>query len=497
MIEGGNPGWIGCDICLPGTELFFMNDAQPKHTRRVLIASANPLFGKGLQKIYGDRWGKEAVEFELASSMAETLARLETWQPELVIVDYDDRTIHREEFLSFFITGDRPMQVVLVSLQANGAVVVYDRRTLTPAQAEDWLNLPWQPEPISEPPSRSDSMKGSAKHLLIAGLLVPVSTALIYLLLTNIGILPEQASTQAVTIDRLFNAHFLMIALLFSMIVVFIVYSIFVFRSKPGEKQEGAYFKGNNRLEVIWTIIPLGTVIAFSFFGARNLAETRTADPQALNVTVTAFQWGWSFEYPDYGVTSRELHLPVDRQVLLSLTSRDVIHSFWVPEFRVKQDALPGANLVKQLRITPTKTGSYTVMCAELCGGAHAYMNSPVIVVSKADFESWITAQVNEVLTDPVARGQKWAETTGCIACHSLDGTRLVGPSWKGLYGETVELADGTAVTADDAYLEKSILEPNAQISKDFPANVMPATYNDLLTNDQVKDIIEFMKTVK
>lgn len=340
-------------------------------------------------------------------------------------------------------------------------------------------------------------MKGSAKHLLIAGLLVPVSTALIYLLLTNIGILPEQASTQAVTIDRLFNAHFLMIALLFSMIVVFIVYSIFVFRSKPGEKQEGANFKGNNRLEVIWTIIPLGTVIAFSFFGARNLAETRTADPQALNVTVTAFQWGWSFEYPDYGIITQELYLPVDRQVLLSLTSRDVIHSFWVPEFRVKQDALPGENLVKQLRITPTKMGSYTVMCAELCGGSHAYMNSPVIVVSQADFESWVSEQVNEVLTDPVARGQKWAETTGCIACHSLDGTRLVGPTWKGLYGETVELTDGTTVTVDDAYLEKSILEPNAQISKDFPPNVMPATYHELLTSDQVMDIIEFMKTVK
>jgi cytochrome c oxidase subunit 2 len=183
--------------------------------------------------------------------------------------------------------------------------------------------------------------------------------------------------------------------------------------------------------------------------------------------------------------------------VLLSLTSRDVIHSFWVPEFRVKQDALPGENLVKQLRINPTKTGAYTVMCAELCGGSHAYMNSPVIVVSKADFESWVSEQVNEVLTDPVARGQKWAETTGCIACHSLDGTPLVGPTWKGLYGETVELTDGTTVTADDAYLEKSILEPNAQISKDFPPNVMPATYHDLLTNDQVMDIVEFMKTVK
>ena len=111
--------------------------------KRVLIASANPLFAKGLEKIYGDRWGKDAVELRLANSMGETLSRLESWYPDLVIVDYDDRTIHREEFLSHFITGDQPMQVMLVSLQASGEVVVYDRRTLTPAQAEDRLDLPW------------------------------------------------------------------------------------------------------------------------------------------------------------------------------------------------------------------------------------------------------------------------------------------------------------------------------------------------------------------
>lgn len=465
--------------------------------RRVLIASANPLFGKGLMKLYGERWQQQAIQSRLASSMDETLAAFDSWQPDLVIVDYDDRAIHREEFLSHFITGSRPMQVILVSLQESGAVVVYDRRTLTPAQANDWLNLPWQSEPSPNPPSRrTQKMKGNTRHLLIAGLLVVVSTAVLYFLLTSIGLLPEEASQQAATIDRLFNAHFFMISLLFSMIVVFLVYSIVVFRSKPGEKTEGAYIKGNNRLEILWTVIPLGTVIAFSFFGARNLAETRKAEPQALNVRVVAFQWGWSFEYPDFGVTSRELYLPVDRQVLLSLTSRDVIHSFWVPEFRVKQDALPGENLVKQLRITPTRIGNYTVMCAELCGGAHAYMNAPVKVVSKTDFDQWLGAQVSAVITDPVERGKKWAENTGCISCHSLDGTKLVGPSWKGLYGETVTLADGTTVVADEAYLRTAILDPNAQITQGYPANVMPSNYNTLLTDDQINDLIEYIKSI-
>lgn len=334
------------------------------------------------------------------------------------------------------------------------------------------------------------------KHFLIAGALVIVSTVLISLLLGAVGLLPEQASVQAVTIDKLFQAHFVIIAFLFSLITVFVVYSIVVFRSKPGQKQEGSYFTGNTRLEVVWTLIPLITVVGFSYWGAQNLAETRKEAPQALNVRVTGYQWAWLFEYPDYGVTSTTLYLPVDQQVLLSMTSRDVIHSFWVPEFRVKQDVLPGENLVKQLRVTPNKIGSYTVMCAELCGGAHAYMNSAVEVVSKADFEAWLSEQVNAVEADPVARGQKWSEIN-CVSCHTLDGAKLVGPTWKGLYGSQVELEDGSTVTVDDAYLFKSILEPNIQVHKGFPANVMPATYGDLLTSAQIEDIVAFIQTVK
>jgi cytochrome c oxidase subunit 2 len=186
----------------------------------------------------------------------------------------------------------------------------------------------------------------------------------------------------------------------------------------------------------------------------------------------------------------------VDRQALLSMTSRDVIHSFWVPEFRVKQDVLPGENLVKQLRVTPNKIGSYQVMCAELCGGAHAYMNSPVMVVSQAEFETWLSEQVNSVEADPAKRGEKWA-TINCVSCHSLDGTKVVGPTWKGVYGSQVELEDGTTVTVDDAYLLSSILDPNAQIHKGYPANVMPATYGELLSEAQIQDILAFIQTVK
>jgi len=426
-----------------------------------------------------------------------TLARLESWQPDLVIVDHDDQTIQRGEFLSHFITGDRPMQVMLVSLQASGAVVVYDRRSLSPAQAEDWLNLPWQP--VSETSTkRRNLMRGNARHFITAGILVIISTVLIDWLLHNIGLLPAEASVQSTFIDQLFSAHFFMIALLFSIIVVFMLYSLVVFRSKPGEKQEGAYIKGNSTLEVIWTVIPLGTVIAFSFYGSQILNDIRRADPQAMNVKVTAAQWSWLFEYPNNGdVKSKDLVLPVNRQVLFSLTSRDVIHSFFVPEFRLKQDVLPGENLVKTVRITPNRIGEYEVMCAELCGGSHAYMTAKVRVVSQADFDQWISDQSKLVTADPAARGKNTATVNGCLACHSVDGKKLVGPTWQGLYGSQVTFTDGKTAPADDAYLIASIKVPNAEIVAGYPPNVMPSTYATSLSDSDINDILAYIKTLK
>jgi cytochrome c oxidase subunit II len=310
-------------------------------------------------------------------------------------------------------------------------------------------------------------------------------------------LLPPADAVQALTIDRLFNAHFFMIALLFSLIGSFLIYSIVVFRAKPGDKSAGSFFKGNSRLEIFWTVIPLMTVIIFSFFGARNLAETRRVDPDALVVKVTASQWAWLFEYPEYGFKAKELYLPVNRQVLLRLTSRDVIHSFWVPEFRVKQDALPGENLVKELRITPIKTGTYKVLCAELCGGAHADMVAPVVVANQADFETWITQQLSKAVEDPVERGKTYAETTGCLVCHSVDGTHLTGPTFKGVFGSQRELTDGSTVTADENYLRQAILDPNAQIVKGYAPNVHPGDYASLLTEQQVTDMLAFIRSIK
>ncbi len=472
-----------------------MDNSLPGNARRVLIASANPLYGKGLEKLLTQQAGGQTIEIRIASTMAATLEALEQWNPTLVIVDYDDRTIDRAQFLNQFITGEGPMQVMLVSLKASGAAVVYDRRTLSSDQTQDWLHIPTssQPPQASDVPRRSENMK----HFAIVAVLVAISTVLVDYLLRTIGLLPIEASTQATIIDRLFNTHFMVISFLFSLIVVFLVYSLIVFRRRGKETTEGRFFKSSTRLEVLWTIFPLAAVIYFSYLGSLSLAETRKVDPQALEVKVIGRQWSWTFEYPDFGITSDTLQLPVNRQVLLKMTSQDVIHSFWVPEFRVKQDLLPGENLVKELRITPTIIGSYKVRCAELCGKLHAYMESPVVVVSDADFQTWVDDQVKLLNADPATRGELAAKQNGCFACHSIDGSKLVGPTWKGLFGSESKFTDGSSMIVDEVYLKNSIIKPNAEIVAGFPAGVMPQTYADSLTDVKIADIIAFIKTLK
>jgi cytochrome c oxidase subunit 2 len=339
--------------------------------------------------------------------------------------------------------------------------------------------------------------KENARRFLIVSLLVIASTFLVYFFLDRVGLFPQAGSQQAVVIDRLFNVHLILISFLFSLISVFLGYSLIFFRRKPGEKSEGTYIKGNTGLEIIWTVIPLIAVVVISYFGAETLAETIRPDPQAMVVKVTGFQWAWAYEYPDFGITSQTLYLPVNKQVLFKMTSRDVIHSFWVPEWRVKQDVLPGENLVKELRVTPTQLGNFQVLCAELCGGAHAYMNSPVVVMTQEDFNSWVSKEVSSSMADPVARGEKWAVNNGCLGCHSIDGKDGVGPTWKGLFGSEVEWMDGKKYKVDENYIKSAILRPQLQMRKGYNPNLMPQTYGTLLTSEQIDDLIAYIISLK
>jgi len=215
------------------------------------------------------------------------------------------------------------------------------------------------------------------RHFIIAGVLVVVVSLALYALLYVALPLPLQASTQAATIDWVFQAHMILLSVLFALVVVFMMYAVVVFRRKDGDSSEGEHFEGNTPLEIAWTVLPLIAVVIFGYIGVTSLR------------TVTG---AWAFTYPDTGAASADLVLPVNQPARMEMTSRDVIHSFWVPEFRVKQDAVPGQTTV--LRFTPTVEGEYTLVCAELCGLTHYNMIAKVKIVSQEEYAQWQQVQL-------------------------------------------------------------------------------------------------------
>jgi cytochrome c oxidase subunit 2 len=336
------------------------------------------------------------------------------------------------------------------------------------------------------------------RHFVIVGILVVATTILTYVGLNSADLMPVAASAQAAPIDQMWNLELIFMSFFFALIVVPMAYSLIVFRRKKGDTSDADHMEGNTKLEIAWTVIPLFIVMAFAYLGAVNLAETRRVDPDAIVVKVTGIQWSWKFEYPPVdgvSVVSDELHLPAGKQVLLRMTSMDVIHSFWVPEFRVKQDLVPGR--ITELRITPTLAGNYKVRCAELCGTSHAYMEKPVVISSQEGFDGWMAEQVKlaeKAAATPEGRGKALVDANGCVACHSINGSPGIGPTWFGLFGHEVLLTDGTTVVADEAYITESIKAPQAKIVAGFETQLMP-TYG--FTDEQIADIVAYIKTLR
>jgi cytochrome c oxidase subunit II len=313
-------------------------------------------------------------------------------------------------------------------------------------------------------------------------------------------LLPVAASAQATPIDWMWHIQIIAMSILFAIIVVPMFYSLVVFRRRKGDTSDGMHFEGNYKLEIAWTSIPLFIVIVFAYLGAVNLADTLRRDPAAMVVKVTGIQWSWKFEYPpdrETGVVviTDELHLPVDKQVLLRMTSSDVIHAFWVPEFRVKQDLVPGR--FTELTITPNLEGNYKVSCAELCGTSHAFMVKPVVISTQEVFEAWFDEQIKTsaaLAATPEGKGKLLVLQNGCAACHSINGALGIGPTWFGLFGSEVELTDGTTVVADEAFITESVREPQAKIVAGFETQKM-VQYT--FTDEEIAAIVAYIKTLK
>ncbi len=302
----------------------------------------------------------------------------------------------------------------------------------------------------------------------------------------------EGASNLAAGVDRAFVFIFSVSAFFIIAITAFMIWVVIRYNRK--KNQPAKQFTGNNTLEVIWTVIPLIIVLVMFYYGWVGFAPMRKVPADAMKVTAIGRMWEWSFDYGN-GKISDVMVVPADKPVRVDLVSVDVNHSFFIPAFRVKEDVIPGYD--NYLWFSAFRVGEYDILCTEYCGLMHSAMVSKVRVVPEAEFLTWLDSlPATGDIPDP--EGLVLLKNTGCIACHSLDGARLVGPSFKGIWGKTHIVVEGSAekqVPVDEAYIKSSIIDPNRQIVKGFGKNLMQS-YRTQLTDEQIVQITEYLKTL-
>ena len=261
----------------------------------------------------------------------------------------------------------------------------------------------------------------------------------------------------------------------------------FSIRYSRKRNPKASQIHGSVALEVLWTVIPTLLVLSMFWYGWTGFRVMRTIPDGAMKVTVNGRMWSWLFEYED-GRQSDQLVVPAGVPVELALQSQDVIHSFYVPAFRLKEDCVP--RRTNRAWFRADEPGEFDLFCAEYCGNLHSQMLGKVRVVEPAEYATWQAER-----PDPAQQGAQLLQLKGCVSCHSSDGTRLVGPSFKGLFGrrETV-LENGveTEIVADEAYLARSILEPGAQVVKGYD-NVMPSQQG-LVSEEELQAIVDVLK---
>ena len=303
--------------------------------------------------------------------------------------------------------------------------------------------------------------------------------------------LPPGVSTVARHVDWLFGFILAISVFFFVLIVVLMTLFVIRYRRRAGAPAE-ASASHNTALELTWTIIPVILVAVIFFFGFRGYLDMSTPPANAYEILVDGQKWAWSFTYPN-GYVDSNLHVPVNRPVRLVMTSADVIHSLYVPAFRIKQDVVPGR--YSKAWFEATETGEYDLFCAEYCGTSHSGMVATVVVHPPGEFETWLESASNFLETmSPVEAGRKLYQVRGCQQCHSVDGTAKVGPSLLGVYGHAQPLADGSTVTIDENYIRESILEPMAKVVAGYEP-VMP-TYQGRLKDPEIMAIIEYLKSL-
>jgi len=302
----------------------------------------------------------------------------------------------------------------------------------------------------------------------------------------NFPLWPQRASQLAGGVDALYIFLLIVSALMTTLIYVAIVYFAARYRQRKGVTAE--QIEGSTPLELTWSIIPFLVFMVFFFWGAVVYFKSRTPPRDATEVYVVAKQWMWKLEHAEGQREINELHVPVGRDVKLIMTSQDVIHSFFVPAFRMKQDVVPGRYTVAWFRAT--KPGTYHLFCTQYCGTQHSGMIGSIIVMEPAQYEAWMSGGATGPLA---ATGERIFAELGCATCHRTD-TQGRGPNLQGVFGKPVLLEDGRLVTADENYVRESILDPGAKIVKGFKP-VMP-TFQGLVSEEQVNALVAYIKSL-
>ena len=299
---------------------------------------------------------------------------------------------------------------------------------------------------------------------------------------------PEEASSGAREVDQMMIA--LMVMALFFIVVVAgpIVYFGFKYR-RGSPAPRVVKFRKTWVLEIAWTIVPIFIAIGFFVVAASAYFRARHPPSDAMEINVIGKQWMWKFQHPQGKREINQLHLPIGIPVKLVMTSQDVIHSLYIPAFRIKQDVVPGRYTT--MWTTPMKLGEYRLYCSQYCGTGHSRMTGAVFVMKKDDYQKWLAS--GDQSESPAREGARLFRQYGCSGCHA--GSRVVrAPSLVGLYGSVVPLQGGTTTTADDQYLRDSILFPGSQIVAGYE-NVMPS-YQGRLSEDALFSLIAYIKSL-
>lgn len=298
------------------------------------------------------------------------------------------------------------------------------------------------------------------------------------------------ASNLAAGVDKAFIFIFAVSFIFIIGITAFMIYTVIKFRRSKGHKAQ--QFTGSVKLEILWTVIPFIIVMVMFYYGWMGFAAMRKVPDNAMVVKAIGRMWTWEFDYGD-GKLSNILVLPVDVPVKLELVSEDVNHSLFIPAFRVKEDVVPGYN--NYMWFIPTYMGEYDLFCTEYCGALHSAMITKTKIISQEDFDEWL-ANLEATGLKPDAPGLTILKENNCLACHSLDGSKLLGPTFKNVYGseKVVVTKNGEkTVKVDDAYLKNSIYNPNDEVVKGFSKGLMQS-YTGVINEEQLNQITEYLK---